>query len=282
MNNKTNKTDNIVFVFLILFSLALILFRLTPTVNTLRGLIYQILVPSIQFTSDSVSNTSKIFSNIIQVVSANKQNIKLKEEIVLLSQQLKDYQDLVDENTKLKNLLHLVHPKTTEAIYANIIIREPMHWYQGVIINKGSNDGLTDNLPVLFVDKHGTTCVFGRVSKVYNTTSEIALITNSLSSMVVTINNRQADCLLEGSDMQYVKLNYIPNNEKLQIGDEVVTSKISSIFPNNIPIGKIVEINKTPYNEYSEVLVLPYFQIQSISEVAILVPKKDSSNAYGN
>ncbi|WP_413853880.1 rod shape-determining protein MreC, partial [Candidatus Ruminimicrobium bovinum] len=206
----------------------------------------------------------------------------LKEELVLLSQQLKDYQDLVDENTKLKNLLHLTHSKTTEAIYANIIIREPLHWYQGVIINKGSNDGLTDNLPVLFVDEHGTTCVFGRVSKVYNTTSEIALITNSLSSMVVTINNGQSDCLAEGADMQYLKLNYIPDSENLQVGDEVVTSKISSIFPNNIPIGKIVEITKTPYNEYSEVLVLPYFQTQSISEVAILVPKKDKTNAYGN
>ena len=84
MNNKSNKTDDIVFIFLILFSLALILFRLTPTVNMLRGLVYQILVPSIQFTSDSVSNTGKIFSNLIQIVSANKQNIKLKEELVLL------------------------------------------------------------------------------------------------------------------------------------------------------------------------------------------------------
>ena len=282
MNNKSNKTDDIVFVFLVLFSLVLILFRLTPTVNILRGLVYQILVPSIQFTSDSVSNTGKIFSNLIQVVSANKQNVKLKEEIVLLSQQLKDYQDLVDENIKLKNLLHLAHPKTTEAVYANIIIREPLHWYQGVIINKGSNDGLTDNLPVLFVDEYGNTCVFGRVSKVYNTTSEIALITNSLSSMVVTINNGQSDCLLEGADMQYLKLSYISDNEKLQIGDEVVTSKISSVFPYNIPIGKIVEITKTAYNEYSEVLVLPYFQARSISEVAILVPKKDVANAYGN
>ena len=275
MNNKSDKSDNIVFVLLVLFSLILILFRLTPTVNMLRGLFYQILVPSIQFTSDSVSNTGKIFSNLVQTVNANKQNIQLKEEIVLLSQKLKDYQDLIDENTKLKNLLHLSHQKTTEAVYANIIIREPLHWYQGVIINKGSNDGLMQDLPVLFVDGQGTTCVFGRVSKVYNTTAEISLITNSLSSMVVTINNGQIDCLLEGADMQYLKLSYIPDNEVLKIGDEIVTSKISSVFPSNIPIGKIVEINKTPYNEYSEVLVLPYFQIQSISEVAILVPKKD-------
>jgi len=274
MTNKTNKSDNFVFILLILFSLILILFRLTPTVNMLRGLIYQILVPSIQFTSDSFSNTGKIFSNLIQTVRANQQNIKLKEEVVLLSQQLKDYQDLVDENIKLKNLLNLARPKETEVVYANIIIREPVHWYQGVIINKGSNDGLTENLPVLFVDNNGIACVFGRISKVYNTTAEIALITNSLSSIVVKINNEQTDCLLEGADMQYLKLSYIPNNAQLHVGDEVVTSKISSVFSNDIPIGKIFDITKTPYNEYSEVLVLPYFQTQSISEVAILLPKK--------
>lgn len=274
MTNKTNKSDNFVFVLLILFSLMLILFRLTPTVNMLRGLIYQILVPSIQFTSDSFSNTGKIFSNLIQTVSANQQNIKLKEEVVLLSQQLKDYQDLVEENIKLKNLLNLSHPKETEVVYANIIIREPVHWYQGVIINKGSNDGLTENLPVLFVDNNGIACVFGRISKVYTTTAEIALITNSLSSIVVKINNEQTDCLLEGADMQYLKLSYIPDNANLHVGDEVVTSKISSVFSNDIPIGKIVDITKTPYNEYSEVLVQPYFQTQSISEVAVLLPKK--------
>lgn len=274
MTNKTNKSDNFVFVLLILFSLMLILFRLTPTVNMLRGLIYQILVPSIQFTSDSFSNTGKIFSNLIQTVSANQQNIKLKEEVVLLSQQLKDYQDLVEENIKLKNLLNLSHTKETEVVYANIIIREPVHWYQGVIINKGSNDGLTENLPVLFVDNNGIACVFGRISKVYTTTAEIALITNSLSSIVVKINNEQTDCLLEGADMQYLKLSYIPDNAELNVGDEVVTSKISSVFSNDIPIGKIVDITKTPYNEYSEVLVQPYFQTQSISEVAVLLPKK--------
>jgi rod shape-determining protein MreC len=274
MTNKTNKSDNFVFVLLILFSLMLILFRLTPTVNMLRGLIYQILVPSIQFTSDSFSNTGKIFSNLVQTVSANQQNIKLKEEVVLLSQQLKDYQDLVEENIKLKNLLNLSHPKETEVVYANIIIREPVHWYQGVIVNKGSNDGLTENLPVLFVDNNGIACVFGRISKVYTTTAEIALITNSLSSIVVKINNEQTDCLLEGADMQYLKLSYIPDNANLQVGDEVVTSKISSVFSNDIPIGKIVDITKTPYNEYSEVLVQPYFQTQSISEVAVLLPKK--------
>jgi len=277
MTNKSNKSDNFVFVVLILFSLMLILFRLTPTVNMLRGLIYQILVPSIQFTSDSFANTGKIISNLIQTVSANQQNIKLKEEVVLLSQQLKDYQDLVEENIKLKNLLNLSHTKETEVVYANIIIREPVHWYQGVIINKGEKDGLTENLPVLFVDNNGIACVFGRVSKVYNTTAEVALITNSLSSIVVKINNEQTDCLLEGADMQYLKLSYIPNNAELQVGDEVVTSKISSVFSNDIPIGKIVDITKTPYNEYSEVLVLPYFQTQSISEVAVLLPKKRTS-----
>ena len=189
---------------------------------------------------------------------------------------------MVEENIKLKNLLNLTHPKETEVVYANIIIREPVHWYQGVIINKGSNDGLKENLPVLFVDNNGIACVFGRVTKVYNTTAEIALITNSLSSIVVKINNEHADCLLEGADMQYLKLSYIPDNAKLQVGDEVVTSKISSVFSNDIPIGKIVDITKTPYNEYSEVLVRPYFQTQSISEVAVLLPKKGQIDAYNH
>jgi len=41
---------------------------------------------------------------------------------------------------------------------------------------------------------------------------------------------------------QYITVEYIPLWQKINIGDEVVTSGMDNIFPNNIKVGKVVEI----------------------------------------
>lgn len=276
MKNNDNKAVNKVFFVLILLSLMLIFARISQPVTILRNLTYHFLTPGIQFASDSFSSSNKFITNMSTIFRVYQENIILRGQIVLLTEQLRDYQSVLEENIKLKNLLLLQPPKKTKLLFANIIIREPDHWYKWLIINKGQNCGIKKDMPVVTIMKDNKMCVIGKTAEVYDSTAKIALITNSLFAVPVQIKNADIDCLIEGTDSRYLKLFHVPQSSKLNINDEIVTGPLSSVFSSDIPIGQISEITKTPYDDYAEILVLPYVQKQRIYEVAVIMPAEES------
>ncbi|MDD5021083.1 MAG: rod shape-determining protein MreC [Endomicrobiaceae bacterium] len=276
-NDKFNKDTNKVFFVLILLSLLFIFARISQPVSILRNLTYHFLMPSTQFTSDSFSSSNKFITNISNIFHIYQENIKLHQQIVLLTEQLRDYQSVTEENIKLKNLLSIPIPKKTELLFANIIIREPSQWYKWLIISKGQIDGIKKDMSVVTIMKDNKICVIGKTAEVYDTTTKIALITNSLFAVPVQIKNSDIDCLIEGTDSEYLKLMHVPQSSKLNINDEIVTGPLSSVFSQDIPVGQIAEITKTPYGDYAEILVLPYIQKQRIHEVAVIIPKEENN-----
>ncbi|MFA7074891.1 MAG: rod shape-determining protein MreC [Endomicrobiaceae bacterium] len=273
-NNKSDRHANRLFWVLVFISVLMISARLTPTVQAVKYLAYSILSPTIKFTSDSFTGTNNLIFNIINIIKVNQENIKLKQQILDLSDKLKDYQSLIDDNVRLRQLLDFPQKKDSTTIFANVIIREPSQWFQWMIINKGSKDGIKKDSPVIAIVNNSRYCALGRIVEVFKSTSKVALLTNSLSSIPVQIKNSQIDCLADGYNSQYLKLNYIPQSVDLKTGDEIITSQLNSSFDKGIDIGKIIKISKTNAGEYSDVSVMPYSQTERVYEVVVLVPNE--------
>ncbi|MDD5101668.1 MAG: rod shape-determining protein MreC, partial [Endomicrobiaceae bacterium] len=274
--NKSHKHADRLFWVLICISLLLISARLTPTIQAMKYLAYSVLSPTLKLTSDSFTGTNNLIINIINIIKVNQENIKLKKQLLDLSDQLKDYQSLINDNVRLRQLLNLPQKNHSTTIFANVIIREPSQWYQWMIINKGSEDGIKQDSPVIAIVNNSQYCAFGRIVEIYKSTSKVALLTNSLSSIPAQIKNSQIDCLADGYNSQYLKLNYIPQFVELNIGDEIITSQLNSSFDKGIDIGKIVKISKTNSGEYSDVSVMPYSQMERVYEVVVLVPNEEN------
>lgn len=268
-NNNTNK----VFLILLVVSIVLIVLRLTPTVQAIKQLAYFILVPDIKISSSLFSKTGGFLLNLSNIINVNQENKELKNQNVTLIQQLADFQIVQEENVRLKNLLNIKETKFTQTVFANVIVREPTQWYKFVIIDKGSQNEIELDSPVIAVLSNGETCVFGRIVEVHSSTAKVALITNPLFSLPVQITNLKVDCICEGSDSQYLKLSFIPQSINLNLNDKIVTSSLSNVFEKGINVGTIADITRTSYGEYQEVLVRPYSQTQSIYEVVVLVQK---------
>ena len=270
---STNKNTNKVFFLLLIISIVLIALRLTPTVQVLKQLVYSVLVPDIKISSNLFSKTGSLLLNLSDILKVYQENSELKNENFRLMQGLTDSQLVLEENIRLKNLLNIKETKNSKPVFANIIVREPTQWYKFVIIDKGSDDGIEIDNPVVAILSNGRTCVFGRTTEVYSSTSKVALITNPLFSLPVQIKNLKIDCVCDGCDSQYLKLSFIPKSANLNINDQIVTSYLSTVFENGIDVGMIVDIEKTNYGEYQEVTVEPYTQKHSVYEVAVLVKK---------
>ncbi len=263
------KANKILFV-LVLISLTLIFVHLTPTIKAIKYLALSVISPSLEFTSNTFTATDSLIHNISNIVNVNKENIELKKQLFDLNYKLTDFDLLAEENLRLKNLLSLSKQQDAEKIFANVITRESTQWYQWVIINKGAVDGVKEDSPVICVLKDNTICVFGRTIEVFNSSTKVALITNSLFSIPVQTKNSRIDCLVNGCNSNYLNLSYVPQNAKIKIDDEIVTGNLSNIFHKEIPVGKIIEISRNKLGNYDEIFVLPYCLTERIDEVIIL------------
>ena len=270
IERRTNSNTNKIFVLLILLSVFFIALRLTSTVQTVKQLAYYVLMPSLQISSETFTKTGGFIKKVFNIVKINRENNYLKNEIYELNKKLSDYQLVLDDNVRLKNLLKIQENKSFNPVFANVIIREPSQWYQWVIINKGSSDGISKNCPVIAVLSNGDTSVFGRVFEVYQKTSKVALITNSLVSVPVQIKKYNVDCIVEGFNEQYLKLSFVPDNLTLSVGDEIVTSQLSDVFDRGIKVGKVSDIIKNDYGQYQDIIVEPYSLIKSVYEIVVL------------
>ncbi|MCV4732527.1 rod shape-determining protein MreC, partial [Escherichia coli] len=81
--------------------------------------------------------------------SAQDENAQLKQRVQELEVELKAKDDLAAENARLSRLLELKERSRYRVLTARIIGRDPSVWFDSIIINRGSLDGVKLNMPVI-------------------------------------------------------------------------------------------------------------------------------------
>ena len=216
-----------------------------------------------------------IFNSIANV---NKLNSTLDENEILSSNIDKiDY--LISENLELKRQLEALKEELAitntladyEYIYATVISRNVGYWYNNITINKGSNDGITNDMIVVNSK--------GLIGRVYSTSSN-----NSLVRLITTsdTNNKISVSISHGGNYVYGlinKYNYnknilevegISNTELVSVGDYVFTSGLGGVYPSGILVGIVDSIATDSYDLAKIINVKTVADFSDINYVAVL------------
>lgn len=87
----------------------------------------------------------------------------------------------------------------------------------------------------------------------------------------------------DGSDSRYANLTGIPFHVELAVGDTVVTSSYSSVFPEGVMIGTVHSIEKPPGDNYYQIQVELAVNFRALSYVDVVENlKKDELKALEN
>ena len=214
---------------------------------------------------ESIGN---IFIDKNKVIEENK---KLEEENDNLRLQVLENKRILEENESLKNMLDIKNSyKHFNLKVGNVIYREHDNWTKTFKIDVGSDDGIKLNQAV--VHKEG---LVGYISNVSNTSSTVTTILDPSSAVSVNISTINEPAMLQGDlslkAKNELKLDYIELDAEVSIGDMLYTSGLGSIYPNSIPVAKIIEVvsKKNDINRYA--IAEPCVDIKSISEVAVII-----------
>ena len=131
-----------------------------------------------------------------------------------------------------------------------------------ITINKGAIDGLKKNMGIV---NHNNNLVgiTHTVSAHFSTVISIINI-NLMISAKIKSSGHYGTLSWNGQNPDIVQLYDIPKHVNLKIGDTIVTSGYSNIFPEDIPIGKITNYQQEKNTNFLSITVDLFVDFTSI------------------
>ncbi|HCP15026.1 MAG TPA: rod shape-determining protein MreC [Peptococcaceae bacterium] len=211
------------------------------------------------------------------------ENEKLQAQLDAQKGSLLELKETRAENQRLNELLE--YKKSNVNQYnlelAKVIGRNPSNWYQTIIINVGSGDGIKIDMPV--VTALG---LVGRVVAVTAHTAEVHLLVDNESAVGARIlETRDTPGVVEGDGQSNtLEMIHLPHDEAIAAGQTIITSGFSSIFPKGLPIGMVREVNLEPNGLTQTAVIEPFVDFSRLEEVMVIrqVLAVDSSEASVN
>lgn len=212
-----------------------------------------------------------IFENVQDLQNTYSENKELKARLDELAKLEADVQQLTKENDELREILDKKDTlRAYSPIQATVIARNPDRWHELLIINKGKINGLEPNMAV--VTANG---LIGKVKSTQQFTSTIQLLsamdpTNRISAEI------QGDTsffgTIEGYDeeRELLKLKRIPFDAKIEKNQNVITSGLGGIFPEGLPIGKVVDVEPDEFGLNQTAFVKPGANFYDIRNVMVV------------
>jgi rod shape-determining protein MreC len=165
-------------------------------------------------------------------------------------------------------------PQGYEQITARVIARSPTVWYSTLTIDKGSDSGVRNNQPVLTGDG-----LVGKVTALSSDAAKVTLITDHTSAVSAQVVPDGAGGLVKArvGDPSDLLLDFVEKGRAVARGATVVTSgwrssRLESLFPRGIPIGKVTRVDVRERELYQRVHLKPFADLRKLDLVEVLVP----------
>lgn len=267
------------YVLIILTLLCLLLLgieRFTDTGGPLRIIANYTVVPmqkGISYVGMWISDMSDNFETMKEM---RKKNAKLQSKIDDLTI---DNTRLRQEQYELERLRELYkldeNYSDYEKVGAHVIANNGSNWFSDFTIDKGTSDGIKVNCNVM-----AGSGLVGIVTETGPNYARVRAIIDDASNVSGMILSTSDTCMVRGdlslmSDgrLRFEKL--ANNDNKVEVGEQVVTSHVSSRFVQGLFIGYISEIEVDSNNLTRSGYITPAVDFSKLQEVLVITKTKE-------
>jgi rod shape-determining protein MreC len=250
---------------LILVIVVLLIFSLNFFSKEVRNFFYSVSRPVQNIFWRTGDRISDFFEGIFGRENLKKENEELKSENQKLLAENVTLEEIKTENQTLRKALKIGLEKEFQLDFAEVAGKYIDQ--DSILINKGSKNGLFENMPVITEDK----VLVGKIVEVHRDFSRVALISNKESFFDVQISGKGIDGLVRGKGSSEVYLDLIPRDKEIREGDLVVSSSLGGKYPEGLLVGVVKEIKKSDIQPFQQAEISPFLDLQELKNVFVIL-----------
>ena len=199
-----------------------------------------------------------------------RDNRRLQEEIAALRGKQIEADEAIKENNELKKSLALQNALQVKNVTGLVIGRDPGNFDPTLTIDKGSDAGISVDMPVIAPEG-----IVGKVIEVWNDGAQIQVLTDPNFSVGVQTPGHGASAPTTGiasgqADSHDLAVEFDADT-KMLVGDQIVTSPQSTLFPSGLAVGAIASVTNQPGNTGVNATIAPYVRLGALQHVTVLL-----------
>ncbi len=280
MKRKGNEKSSNKFLLAVLSILCIALIVLSFLNDSMTSPLRQVtgmIITPVQKGINSLGNwVSGFTSNLSDAAALREENAQLKEKVDILTAENSQLVLDKEELTRLRELYDLGEQYPDyDKVGARVISKDSGNWFNSFTIDKGSADGIQVDANVIagaglvgIVTEVGTN--WATVRSIIDDNSNVSAMVSNTSDTCIIAGNLQ---LIDEGTLSLVKLQ--DQNNKVNVGDKVVTSNISEKYLPGILIGYICELNNDANNLTKSGQITPVVDFKHLQEVLVILKLKD-------
>lgn len=237
----------------------------TGPLHTLQSAVSGAVSP-LRIVGGSIESATSAVGDTVDNITADQSTLSgLREYNEQLVQQYSQMEEYKQEAQRLQKLLDLKDTYQIEGTGARVIGRSSEAWSQTVIINKGSDDGVSTGQTVM-----GTSGVVGQIVSTSSHTATVRLLTDPQSGAAAMVQSSRAEGILRGSLVGLLYLEDLDADAEVNVGDVVVTSGLGGSYARGLIIGTVVKVDAQQGDTSRRAVVSPNDAISTLEDVLVV------------
>ncbi len=237
--------------------------------RTIRVWVQMLASPFERVTSSAGGVSTGLARKILNFRSTAAENEQLKDQVSKLELELSKSRDVGNENERLKALLDLKERSSYDIVPARVIARDPSVWFNTITIGVGSSTGIELNMPVV-----AGSGVVGRIVALSPWTAQVMLLTDeqaAAGAVVGQLGESNALGPVKGlGQMGLLEMRFVSGQEKVEVGDHVLTTGQDGIYPAGLSVGEVIEVKHGTATQPHVIYIRPSARVDQLEHVAVL------------
>ncbi|MCX7683083.1 MAG: rod shape-determining protein MreC [Anaerolineae bacterium] len=263
------------------FSLLLIVFSEAGFLSPFESVFHYLFDPLQRFLSTFVVSLGDLSSTVRDVRELQARVEELQRQVDALEAENIQLREIKAEVETLRAQLNFVDEFPILAYFgADVVDRgacttypcgevvggEPNPYLRYVTINVGARHGVKVGMPVV----SGGPRLVGRIAEVSPRTAKVQLITDHASSVAAFLQNARVTGLVVGQPDGSLLMQYIPQDQQIDVGDVVLTSGLGGTLPRGLIIGQVAEVVQMDYASSQAALLRPALDFSRLEQVLVI------------
>jgi rod shape-determining protein MreC len=210
------------------------------------------------------ANTFGIAGEYWQLIEIRSQNQTLKAEVDRFKLENQFLKEELATAKRVEAMASFVQRNPSKTIGARIIGAGAGMNSKVVFIDRGSTSGVLKGMPVITPDG-----IVGKVTAAYPTGSQVMLITDPTFGCGVVSDKTRVHGTARGQGNNQLLVDYIQNEQVVQMGEIFYTSGDDRIFPKGLPVGPVRVSREGKL--FKEIYVAPAAFEKGLEEVLVVL-----------